>query len=61
MHVTDVLDTIKKRGHFEDYEKAVYAYDKARKASESARAGLSLLEEGKELPKKLTKKKAKEA
>jgi hypothetical protein len=29
--------------------------------SESARAGLALLEEGKELPKKLTKKKAKEA
>ncbi len=41
--------------------KAAYAYDKAKKASESARAGLALLEEGKELPKKSTKKKAKEA
>jgi hypothetical protein len=61
MHVTAVLDTIKKRGHFKDYEKAVYAYDKARKAIESARAGLALLEERKELPKKLSKKKTKEA
>jgi hypothetical protein len=61
MHVTAVLNAIKKRGHFEDYEKAAYAYDKARKAAESARAGLALLEEGKELPKKLTKKKSKEA
>ncbi len=61
MHVTAVLDAIKKRGHFEDYNKATYAYDKAKKASESARAGLALLEEGKELAKKLTKKKAKEA
>ncbi len=61
MHVTAVLDAIKKRGHFEDYDKAAYAYKKARKANESARAGLALLSEGKELPKKLSKKKAKEA
>jgi hypothetical protein len=61
MHVTAVLNAIKKCGHFEDYDKAAYAYDKAKKASESARAGLALLEKGKELPKKLTKKKAKEA
>jgi hypothetical protein len=61
MHVTAVLDAIKKCGHFEDYDKAAYAYDKAKKASESARAGLALLEKRKELPKKLTKKKAKEA
>jgi hypothetical protein len=61
MHMTAVLDAIKKRGHFEDYDKAAYAYDKARKASESARAGLALLEEGKELLKKLSKKKAKKA
>jgi hypothetical protein len=54
MHVTAVLNAIKKRDHFEDYDKATYAYDKARKASESARAGLALLKEGKELPKKLT-------
>ena len=49
MHVTAVLDTIKKCGHFEDYDKAAYAYEKARKANESARAGLALLSEGKEL------------
>jgi hypothetical protein len=61
MHVTAVLDAIKKHGHFEDYDKAAYAYNKAKKAGESARAGLALLEEGKELPKKSTKKKAKEA
>jgi hypothetical protein len=63
MHVTAVLDAIKKRGHFEDYDKAAYAYEneKAKKASESARAGIALLSEGKELPKKLSKKKAKEA
>ncbi len=61
MHLTAVLNAIKKRGHFEDYDKTAYAYDKAKKASESARAGLALLKEGKELPKKLTKKKAKEA
>jgi hypothetical protein len=61
MHVTAVLDAIKKRGHFEDYDKAAYAYNKAKKASESARDGLALLEQGKEFPKKLTKKKAKEA
>jgi hypothetical protein len=61
MHVTAVLDAIKKRGHFEDYNKAAYIYGKAKKASESARAGLALLKEGKELPKKWTKKKAKEA
>ncbi len=61
MHVTDVLDAIKKCGHFEDSDKAVYTYEKARKANESARAGLALLSEGRELPKKLSKKKAKEA
>ncbi len=61
MHMTAGLNAIKKRGHFEDYNKAAYAYDKAKKASESARADLALLKEGKELLKKLTKKKAKEA
>ncbi len=43
MHVTAVMDAIKKHGHFEDYEKAAYTYKKAKKAVESARAGLSLL------------------
>jgi hypothetical protein len=45
MHVTGVLDAIKKRGYLDDYKKAVWAYEKAKKAVESARAGLALLEE----------------
>jgi hypothetical protein len=45
MHVTAVLDAIKKRGHFVDYDKAVFKYKEASKAIASARAGLSLLEE----------------
>ena len=44
MHVTAVLDAIKKRGHFHDYQKAEKAYDEAEKAFESARAGLSLVD-----------------
>jgi hypothetical protein len=43
MHVTAVLDAIKKRGHFQDYEKAEKVHKEAKKAVESARAGLSLL------------------
>jgi hypothetical protein len=43
MHVTAVLDTIKKRGHFEDYDKAAFKYKEASEAIASARAGLSLL------------------
>ncbi len=45
MHVTAVLDAIKKRGHFDDYEKAVWNYEEAKEAVASTRAGLSLLEE----------------
>ncbi len=45
MHVQAVLDAIKKRGHFEDYDKAAWKYREASKAIASARAGLSLLEE----------------
>ena len=45
MHVTAVLDAIKKRGHFGDYDKAAFKYKEASKAIASARAGLSLLEE----------------
>jgi hypothetical protein len=45
MHVTAVLDAIKKRGHFGDYKKAAHKYKEANKAITSARAGLSLLEE----------------
>ncbi len=45
MHIQAVLDAIKKRGHFDDYEKAASKFQGAREAIESARAGLSLLEE----------------
>jgi hypothetical protein len=47
MHVTAVLDAIKKHGHYEDYNKAAFKYKEASKAIASARAGLSLLEESK--------------
>ncbi len=43
MHVTGVLDAIKKRGHFKDYDKAQKAYDEAKKAVKLAEAGLALL------------------
>ena len=65
MHVQAVLDAIKKRGHFDDYEKAASKFKEAREAIESAKAGLSLLEEtvakkAKEVKKKAKKEKAKE-
>jgi hypothetical protein len=44
MQVMAVLDAIKKRGHFHDYKKAEEAYNEAKKAVESARTGLSLLD-----------------
>jgi hypothetical protein len=44
MHVTVVLDAIKKRGHFNNYEKAEKDYKEAKKAVESARAALSLFD-----------------
>jgi hypothetical protein len=44
MHVTAVLDAIKKRGHFYDYEKAAKDHKESTKAVESARAALSLLD-----------------
>ncbi len=43
MHVMVVLDAIKKRGHFKDYDKAQKAHDEAKKAVESTEAGLALL------------------
>ncbi len=43
MHVTVVLDTIKKHGHFNNYDKAQKAHDKAKQAVESVKAGLALL------------------
>ncbi len=45
MHMTAVIDAIKKRGHLDDYEKAAWEYQKAKEAVESTRAGLLLLEE----------------
>ncbi len=43
MHVTVVLNAIKKRGHFYNYKKAVKDHEESTKAIESARAALSLL------------------
>jgi hypothetical protein len=43
MHVTVVLNAIKKHGHFQSYEKAEKVHKEAKKAVESARAALSLL------------------
>ena len=45
MHVTAVLDAIRKRGHLDNYEKAAGQYEKAKEAVETARAGLLLLQE----------------
>jgi hypothetical protein len=61
MHMTAVLDAIKKHGHFLDYKKAEKAHDKATKAVESARAGLSPLDGTGAKSRKFHKKKAKEA
>ncbi len=44
VHVMAVLDAIKKRGHFKDYDKAQKAYEEAKKAVELAEAGLALLD-----------------
>ncbi len=43
MHVTVVLDAMKKRGHFKNYDRAQKAYEEATKVAESAEAGLALL------------------
>ncbi len=56
--MTGVLDAIKKRGHFHDYEIAEKAYNEAKKAIESARAGLSLPDSTGARSKKFRKKKA---
>jgi hypothetical protein len=58
MHVTAVLDAIKKRGTLKDYEKAGKAYVEANKAAESAEAGLALLNGTSAGSKKNRKKKA---
>jgi hypothetical protein len=61
MHVTAVLDAIKKRGHFQDYEKAEKVNKEAKKAVGSARAALSLLDGAGTKAKRFCKKKAREA
>jgi hypothetical protein len=61
MRVTVVLDAIKKHGHFDDYEKAAKDHKESRKAVESARAALSLLDGTGAKAKRLCKKKTKEA
>ncbi len=61
MHVTAVLDAIKKRGHFSNYKKAEKVHEEARKAVESARAGLALLDSTGTKIKQFCKKKAREA
>jgi hypothetical protein len=61
MHVMAVLDVIKKCGHFLDYEIAEKAHNEAKKAVESARAGLSLLDGTGVKSRRFCKKKAKEA
>jgi hypothetical protein len=43
MHLTAVMDAMKKRGHFKDYNRAQKAYEEAKKAVELAEAGLALL------------------
>ncbi len=58
MHVMAVLDAIKKRGTFKDYEKAQKAYVEANKAAELAEAGLALLNGTSTRSKKNCKKKA---
>jgi hypothetical protein len=58
VHVTVVLDAIKKRGAFKDYEKAQKAYMKAKKAAELVEAGLALLDGTRTGSKENCKKKA---
>jgi hypothetical protein len=44
MHVTAVLDAIKKCGHFKNYKKAQKAYVEHKQAVKSSKAGLALLD-----------------
>jgi hypothetical protein len=65
MHVMAVLEAIKKRGHFKDYEEAQKAYVEQKETVKSAKAGLALLDGAREglekSGKKLKKAKAAEA
>jgi hypothetical protein len=60
MHVTAVLNAIKKCGHVKDYQMAAKEYEGAKKAVESAKASLALLDGTGEKVKKSCKKKTKE-
>jgi hypothetical protein len=60
MHVTAVIDAIKKRGHFYNYKKATKDHKESTRAVESARAALSLLDGPGAKAKKSCKKKTKE-
>jgi hypothetical protein len=60
MHVTAVLDAIKKHSHFYDYKKGAKDHEESMKAVESARAALSLLDRPGAKAKKSRKKKTKE-
>jgi hypothetical protein len=56
VHVTAVLNAIKKHGHFYNYKKAAKDHKESTKAIESARAALSLLNRPGAKAKKLRKK-----
>jgi hypothetical protein len=58
MHMTVVLDAIKKHGHFQDYKKAEKVHKEVKKAVESARAALSLLDGSRTKAKRFCNKKA---
>jgi hypothetical protein len=58
MHMRGVMDAIKKRGTFKDYDKAQKAYMEAKKAVKPAEAGLALLDGASAGSKKNCKKKA---
>ncbi len=58
MHVTAVLDAIKKHGTFKDYERAQKVYVEAMKAAKLVGAGLALLDGTSAGPRKNHKKKA---
>jgi hypothetical protein len=60
MHVTVVLDAIKKCGHFYNYKKAAKDHKESTRVIESARAALSLLDGLGAKAKKSCKKKTKE-
>ncbi len=61
MHVTAVLNTIKKCGHVKDYKMAAKEYEGDKKAVESAKAGLALLNGTGEKVKKSCKKRPRKA